>query len=330
MKDIVKQIKHINQFLTKNKHQLLDTQLLKTKLRGFIEKLFNEQYIDANGYKLLIDKLSGVKTDKKTVVAHLAKSNMASRIIVMLLLTTISLIGTNALFNKAKIQVEKDQARRKNNQEIVRTVNNQFDNLNEVLEQETTEQSFDIADDFSYASAAQFIIPLQGKLKGDVYKNGRIIARNVHLVYDDKLPMDDPNKVWDGNLDTLDSFINNCIGIPTIGYGTTNKSVVNKGYITDSEAFSLCKDYIIEIQPIIIKRLGGQEYWDSMNSNQKIATLSYFYNCGPYAKATKQFEAIRNQDWEEAARNMDIIKSNGKVSKGLVRRRKIEQQKFLM
>jgi GH24 family phage-related lysozyme (muramidase) len=66
-----------------------------------------------------------------------------------------------------------------------------------------------------------------------------------------------------------------------------------------------------------------------MNLNQRVATLSYFYNCGPYATADKQFEAIREQNWQEAAKQMDIVTSGGEVMDGLVERREIERKLFL-
>ena len=188
----------------------------------------------------------------------------------------------------------------------------------------------EISDGEVINKAFDLIKHFEGAIIGNVYdKDGNIIAKNVHVVYDDKKPMNDPNKKWDGRPQTLQDFLDNCEGTPTIGYGTTDKKAVNKGYITEEQARSYCEDYIKEIQKIIIKRLGDEKYWNNMNLNQRIATLSYFYNCGAYASANKQFDAIKKQNWKQVAKNMDIVKSNGKVLPGLQKRRAEEQKIFL-
>jgi hypothetical protein len=54
------------------------------------------------------------------------------------------------------------------------------------------------------------------------------IVDGMHMVYDDAVL----NKYWDGKSD-LQTFIDSCVGTPTIGYGLTAKKFVNKGKITE-------------------------------------------------------------------------------------------------
>jgi GH24 family phage-related lysozyme (muramidase) len=75
----------------------------------------------------------------------------------------------------------------------------------------------------------------------------------------------------------------------------------------------------------------GQANWDKLNDNQKAAIISYTYNTGPGALKTRGIvTSITNNDFIKASIQISDgpITSNGKVVKGLIRRRKIESIVF--
>lgn len=113
-------------------------------------------------------------------------------------------------------------------------------------------------------------------------------------------------------------------GILTIGYGNTfykDGSKIKEGdLITKTEADDLldwyCREHIT---------LPKGEW----SLNQKRALFSLLYNIGMSAfNKSKCKKAIERKDWVEAYKNWDWVKSNGKVLKGLVRRRNAEKKLF--
>lgn len=127
-----------------------------------------------------------------------------------------------------------------------------------------------------------------------------------------------PNVYLDGN------------GIETIGYGFTDKDIVNKYRdtgITREAAEEIFNDYINSF----VGELKGTPHFDELNQNQRDALLSYIYNIG----STNYFEnsdlmqgALRDRNWEEVARQMDYG-YNDKNNTGLRKRRDYEQKLFL-
>ena len=83
------------------------------------------------------------------------------------------------------------------------------------------------------------------RLEGFNKRNG------VHVVYDDAQPKYingklNPKYCWDGKSD-LQTFIKNCKGKATIGYGFTSKAYVSKGYMSETEAREILRKYVISI-----------------------------------------------------------------------------------
>jgi lysozyme len=63
--------------------------------------------------------------------------------------------------------------------------------------------------------------------------------------------------------------------------------------------------------------------------DQKAALYSLIYNIGQLAfDRSVCKKAIENMDWTTAYRNWDWIRANGKVMKGLIRRRQMERELF--
>lgn len=116
-------------------------------------------------------------------------------------------------------------------------------------------------------------------------------------------------------------------GIWTIGYGTTvypngNKVKPTDEPITKEMASALLLNYVInEILPKIEDL--------HLTDNQNTALVSLIYNIGWSAFAkSKCYKAIKTQDWETVFKNWDWIKGDGKVLKGLVKRRAEEMALF--
>ena len=118
-------------------------------------------------------------------------------------------------------------------------------------------------------------------------------------------------------------------GVWTIGYGITyfpDGTPVKEGdEITKEFAEVLLVDYIKKnIMPVFDKI----PY--KLSENQKCAIASLCYNVGvPAFLKSKLFTAICNKDYAEICRNWDWYKANGKVMKGLVKRRVEELHYFI-
>lgn len=115
-------------------------------------------------------------------------------------------------------------------------------------------------------------------------------------------------------------------GVWTIGYGSTkweDGSPIKKGQrITRDKAEGLLNDYLIRyVRP----RLSDLK----LNASQKAAIESLCYNIGINSfLRSKCYKALKEQDWPTFIREYDWIKANGKVLKGLIKRRTEELYLF--
>lgn len=115
--------------------------------------------------------------------------------------------------------------------------------------------------------------------------------------------------------------------IPTIGYGCTiypdgRKVTMSDEPITKEKAEALLLDYVINKILPNIRDL-------DLTDNQQAALCSLIYNVGFGAfSKSKCYKAIKNKDWETAFYNWNWIKGNGKVLKGLIKRRAEEMALF--
>ena len=321
MNEIINKLKDVKNSLAKKK--TIDYNKAKKSVETILRFLFKTNLIDRQELLMLIDKLENKKLSENFTLNN-KQAGVGKNILIVILIAIIDIILYKSFFvnnNNAETKPIEQQKQQQKVQQV-KEIPQPFVPTKRKLPKHVSES-------IVLDQAFKLIVQFESKQLGNVYdNNGRIIAKNVHVVYDDKIPVGGRGKKWNGKPSTLDKFIKNCIGKPTIGYGTTNKTAIQTGYISQQQAVKYCKDYILFVAKIVKKRL-GQQYWDTLNRNQKAATLSYFYNCGPYAKADKQFQAIRRQDWKQAARQMDIVTSNGQIQQGLVERRKIQQRLFL-
>ena len=116
-------------------------------------------------------------------------------------------------------------------------------------------------------------------------------------------------------------------GVATIGYGNTTYAdgapvKMTDKPITVEKAEALLRDYVIKnILPNI-------DDLDLTNS-QAEAVISLVYNIGwPAFAKSKCYKAIKAKDWGTAFVNWDWITANGKVLKGLIKRRAEEKYLF--
>ena len=113
-------------------------------------------------------------------------------------------------------------------------------------------------------------------------------------------------------------------GVDTIGYGFTDPKIVSKGFLTEEEASLLLKEevdmHLSYVDSLVEKPLTEQ---------QRIALASFSFNCGK--ENLKNITArINKGKYEEAAKAILLyVKANGKVSKGLQKRRMIEHKIFI-
>ena len=141
----------------------------------------------------------------------------------------------------------------------------------------------------------------------------------VPYVYYDKDPSRKRLKVGD-----------KVVGVRTIGYGTTDCSVID-GYLvtqrdmTEEEATRLLVEDVIDIAE---KQIADQVKVP-LTQYQYDATASYLYNIGSCRKSPNHLSYMNQQKWSEAALEMNIVKSNGEVMEGLVTRREEERELFL-
>lgn len=142
-----------------------------------------------------------------------------------------------------------------------------------------------------------------GKLPG--YKNG----------LDDTI---DFLKQYEGFKDTTYLDGN---GVPTIGYGFTDSSLVKKGKISRAEADRQLRKEVLKRE----SNLQKLKHWDKLNENSKTALRSYYYNYPAGFKDTTKFIKYWNAgDFENAIREVDAG-MNDKKNPGLKTRRLQEQ-----
>ena len=150
------------------------------------------------------------------------------------------------------------------------------------------------------------------------YENGLPFYRGGKDPYDDTIGF---LKQYEGFKDTTYLDGN---GIPTIGYGFTDSSLVKKGKISREEAD-------IQLRKEVLKResnLQKLKHWDKLNENSKTALRSYYYNYPAGFKDTTKFMKYWNAgDFQNAIREVDAG-MNDKKNPGL-RIRRLQEQSML-
>ena len=113
-------------------------------------------------------------------------------------------------------------------------------------------------------------------------------------------------------------------GVDTIGYGFTNPEIVKKGFLTEEEASILLEEEVNK-HLSYVESLTKKPLTDS----QKIALTSFSFNCGK--ENLKNIIARINKGKMEEAANAILlyVRANGKVLKGLQKRRNIEYKLFV-
>lgn len=112
-------------------------------------------------------------------------------------------------------------------------------------------------------------------------------------------------------------------GVDTIGYGFTDPKIVKKGFLTEEEASAILEEEINK----------HYSYVDSLvkvelTEQQKIALTSFSFNCGKGNLKNITTRINKGKIQEAANAILLYVKANGKVSKGLQKRRNIEYQLF--
>ncbi len=110
-------------------------------------------------------------------------------------------------------------------------------------------------------------------------------------------------------------------GVPTIGYGFTDSTLVGKGKITKAAADARLRQEVIN-RDRFLSRLKN---WDKLNEGSKTALRSYYYNYPAGFKDTTKFMKAWNAgDYAEAIRQVDAGMNDPK-NRGLRTRRLAEQ-----
>ncbi len=113
-------------------------------------------------------------------------------------------------------------------------------------------------------------------------------------------------------------------GVPTIGYGFTDSSLVKKGRISKSEAD---RQLVREIEKRE-DRLSKLKNWNNLSEDSKTALRSYYYNYpAGFGKDTKFIRYWNAGDYERAINEVDAG-MNDKNNPGL-RKRRLQEQKML-
>jgi len=115
--------------------------------------------------------------------------------------------------------------------------------------------------------------------------------------------------------------------ILTIGYGHTGSDVFEGMEITEDEATELLKKDVLSAEKTVNRLCNGL-----INQNQFDALVSFVYNCGSgnFSNSTL-LKRIKTNTSDALIRDafMMWIKANGKVLKGLQKRREEEANLFL-
>lgn len=114
-------------------------------------------------------------------------------------------------------------------------------------------------------------------------------------------------------------------GTPTIGYGFTDKALINKKYITRKEADEILAKKVIDTYESVCKYLDSKHYHP--NLNQLCALTDFTYNLG--MGNLKKLCAYGFRDLYTIGAKIKLYnKAGGKVLKGLQKRRQWETDCF--
>lgn len=142
------------------------------------------------------------------------------------------------------------------------------------------------------------------------YKDGKAVS------YDDTIEF---LKQYEGFRDTVYKDGN---GIPTIGYGFTDKDLINKGAISQKDA----DDRLVQELQTREQFLSNLKNWENLSENSKTALRSYYYNYpAGFNKSTKFYKAWDSGNYAEAVKQIDAGMNDAK-NKGLRKRRLAEQE----
>ena len=167
--------------------------------------------------------------------------------------------------------------------------------------------------------------PTEFRKRFQLYKEGKMPYENGLPKYAEGTPSYDSTveflKKHEGFKDTTYLDGN---GIPTIGYGFTDSSLVKKGTISRAEADRRLKQEVAARESVLSK----MKNWDKLSEDSKTALRSYYYNYPAGFKSTTRFMKAWNAgNYEEAIRQVDAG-MNDKNNPGL-RKRRLEEQALL-
>lgn len=167
--------------------------------------------------------------------------------------------------------------------------------------------------------------PTEFRKRFQLYKEGKMPYENGLPKYAEGTPSYDSTveflKKHEGFKDTTYLDGN---GIPTIGYGFTDSSLVKKGTISRAEADRRLKQEVAARESVLSK----MKNWDNLSEDSKTALRSYYYNYPAGFKPTTRFMKAWNAgNYEEAIRQVDAG-MNDKNNPGL-RKRRLEEQALL-
>ena len=109
-------------------------------------------------------------------------------------------------------------------------------------------------------------------------------------------------------------------GIPTIGYGFTKKKYLNMAPMSKAQADSIFSKEIINYQNEAKQQI---PQYNSLPENLKQILTSYVYNAGSVGPKFK--DAVSNQDWNKAIKELDAGYNDTIKNPGLRTRRTREQ-----
>lgn len=171
------------------------------------------------------------------------------------------------------------------------------------------------------------------KQRFEAYKNGKSISE----IYDAGLPRyaegtpSEINPYTEQLLKRFEGFSDSVYldgkGIPTIGYGFTDSSWVDKGKVSRKEADVELKRIASNVQKTLIGKLGADN-WAKMSPEAQAALVSYAYNYPAGFKDTTNFMKLwRAGKYWDAISEVDAG-MNDKANRGL-RTRRLEEQALL-
>lgn len=167
----------------------------------------------------------------------------------------------------------------------------------------------------------------------EAYKNGKSVSE----IYDAGLPRyaegtpSEINPYTEQLLKRFEGFSDSVYldgkGIPTIGYGFTDSSWVDKGKVSRKEADVELKRIASNVQKTLIGKLGADN-WAKMSPEAQAALVSYAYNYPAGFKDTTNFMKLwRAGKYWDAISEVDAG-MNDKANRGL-RTRRLEEQALL-